>query len=283
MGPLDRIIVGIDGSRSSLAALDWADDHARAVRERAGDEVDEELGSVIAVHVCPDDRTSCADVDRLLSRSERGIVAGHHPCGDGPAAGLVARADREAAVAIVVGPHGTGRHRVLGSATRHLLHQADRPVVVVDGVVDLGSKAPVVVAVGYGDPATTAAHWAAAVAELGQRPLHLLHVISLRPLFPVESPVDMWASYLGPDLSTSWAKLELDALAEELTNAHPGLDITVTVGHGSAVPRILAAGESADLVVVGKRRGEPFPLHSISPRLAKVVARSAFPVAIIPS
>ena len=125
-----RVVVGVDTSAESVAALDWALP-AAAVFE----------GSVIVVHAVglleeggyrprPD---VVAIVDDTCSR-----VPGTRPATtvvveDGPAADVVVRvAEREDADLIVVGRRGLGEApRPLGSVSERVLADADIPVLVV--------------------------------------------------------------------------------------------------------------------------------------------------------
>ncbi len=141
----------------------------------------------------------------------------------------------------------------------------------------------VIACVGYGETAARAAQWAASYAEGVGLPLTLLHVVTHRPLFPLDSPVDMLGSYLGDDISAEWARSELDELRDQVAARHPDLDITCVIEHGSAVGSVLDAGESADLVVVGKRHEGIISRHLIGPRLQRLVARGVSPTAVVPS
>ena len=137
--------------------------------------------------------------------------------------------------------------------------------------------------VGYGAAANQAVEWAAAYAEATSRPLHLFHAVSDRPVYPLDSPVDMLGSYLGPGIDLAWAAEDLKATRDELRGRWPDLTITAAVVQGSAVGAILAAADGSDLVVVGKPHGAPFFRAPISPRLYQLLARTTRSTAVVPS
>ena len=136
---------------------------------------------------------------------------------------------------------------------------------------------------GYGRPAEAAVSWAAAYAQAGGNPLQLVHAVSNRPMFPIDSPVDMIGSYLGGDLDRSWAEEDLHSLADELTAAWPGLTVSATVARGSAVRSLLSAARGAELLVLGRWDGPGTRRLPFSPRLRQLIARAPCPTAIVPT
>lgn len=136
---LERIVVGVDGSGDSLAALDWASGLAHTVG-----------AEVIAVHALglldrleggepvPTERhreeirrrfetTWCAPLDRTGVRCRRLVRDGP------PVSVLLAVAGDEAADLVVVGSRGLGGHPqlLLGSTSTQVAQLAPCPVVVV--------------------------------------------------------------------------------------------------------------------------------------------------------
>lgn len=291
MTRLRTVVVGTDGSDSALSALGWAVTHFG----------DAELHVVYAHHDRDDpNRTDRGEGGAPQSTNIEWQLAGEwtepvrqagseatRHLGDGdPAAELIRVAEEVGADTIVIGAHGSGDKpsHYLGSITRRLLHDSSIPVIVVSRhASDQPKVGRVIACVGYGDTAARAAEWGAAYADDRGLPLTLLHVISHRPLFPLDSPVDMVGSYLGSDISGDWAQSELDTLRDELVLRHPDLDITTVVEHGSAVESVLDASAPADLVVVGKRHEGIVSRHLIGPRLQRLVARGVSPTAVVPS
>jgi nucleotide-binding universal stress UspA family protein len=219
-----------------------------------------------------------------LPARRAGVEPVIHLVDDDPVDAVVGVADDHGADAIVTGVHGSsgrGFHFV-GGVTRRFLRHASVPVVVArDPVPDTTAK--VLACIGYGRVTDEALEWAATYAEATGRPLELLHVVSDRPIYPLDSPVDMLGSFLGPGVDLAWAAEDLEATGQALAADHPHLAITTRVAHGSVVPSILEAAEGADLVVVGKPHGGTLTRVVVSPRLYQLLARSVSSTAIVPS
>jgi nucleotide-binding universal stress UspA family protein len=140
MGGLARhVVVGVDGSRGSRAAVTWVARIACTTGAR-----------VLAVHVLTYDGELLRDVTldtmsnrrRELESDLRTLWVGpldgiDHRClvveADSPAAGLREVANRKHADLLVVGAHGHGisSDRVLGSVTNRVTRRARQPVIVV--------------------------------------------------------------------------------------------------------------------------------------------------------
>ena len=264
MAAFAHVVVGFDGSTSAHHALRWAID-------RVHDESHLEV-------VCGDGFTGDLPADCAHLQLHRSDSAA--------APALLAAADQLRSDAIIIGPHGSGLGRGLGGVARRLLREATVPVVVVEDDEpprSLGLTPPVVACVGYGEPATAAAHWAADFATERSLPLVLLHAVAYRPVFPIDSASDVLASYLGAGVSAEWALDELSSLAEDVQARYPDLAISTHVDCTSVIKAVQHAGQTAELVVLGKRSNEEF-LHTIgTPRLRRLVARSRFPTAVVPT
>jgi nucleotide-binding universal stress UspA family protein len=282
MTGLSTIVVGTDGSASATAAVRWAAEHIGS-----GD-----LHVVYARHGQPPDSDAASDIEWQLHGEwtepvrQAGIEATRHVVDGDPPRVLLDVAAEVGADALVVGAHGSGvqASRVLGSITRKLLHESSIPLVVVGPDAPSASETDrVIVCVGYGQTAATAAQWAAGYAADAGLPLTLLHVVTHRPLFPLDSPVDMVGSYLGDDISMEWAQSELDELRDDVLSNHPELDVSTLIEHGSAVASVLDASGQADAVVVGKRHEGIVSRHLIGPRLQRLVARGVSPTIVVPS
>ncbi len=142
---MGRIVVGVDGSDGSKAALAWALDEARL---RTAElevvcsyslpsgwfGVGDSMGVVVATTITEDDVAGYAKetlTDALAALDDDGVeitkttVAGH------PAGSLLAVA--EGADLLVVGSRGHGEFGsvLLGSVGMHCVHHAQCPVVVV--------------------------------------------------------------------------------------------------------------------------------------------------------
>ena len=263
MPAFEHVVVGFDGSAPSVHALRWAQDRVAP-------------GKLVVVHCGPSDPTVPDGIDA-------GSVL---HCDEGAEDALLARAHEVGADTIVIGPHGSGLGLGLGRVARHLLRHSTLPVVIVDGAEPPRSpdrRPPVVACVGQADTAEVASRWAADYAQARQLPLVLLHAVAYRPIFPLDSASDVLASYLGAGVSAEWAMSELEQLASELGATHPEIEITSHVDTDSLVKAVERAGQNAELVVLGKRSDEAFLDIIGTPRLRRLVARSRFPTAVIPT
>jgi nucleotide-binding universal stress UspA family protein len=120
------VVVGVDGSPASDAALDRAVD----VAARSG----AALRIVEVVAGAPDVATATARLDAAAAAArDRGVAAADVvvPVGD-PAAELAAQADAAHAGLVVVGTRGRrGPDEVLGSVARSVVNRLRRPTLVV--------------------------------------------------------------------------------------------------------------------------------------------------------
>ena len=262
MAAFSHVVVGLDGSDAACHALRWISSRVSP-------------SGLNIVHAGTPDPLVPDDI------AFNSIHSDDMP----PADLLISSAQQMGADAIVIGPHGSGAGRGLGRVARQLLNQAAVPVIVV-GEPELPRSPnldpPVVACVGYGEPATAAAEWAAAYADQQKLPLVLLHAVAYRPIFPFDAASDVLASYLGAGVSAAWASDELVELAKDLAASYPDLAISTHVDSTSVIRSVRNAGEAAEIVVLGKRNDEEF-LHAIgTPRLRRLVARAHFPTAVVP-
>jgi nucleotide-binding universal stress UspA family protein len=139
--PVDggRVVVGVDGSARSLAALRWAAAEARA-RDADLDVVHAWRLPIMAMPpatlALPDftalEDSGRAVLDAALTEPDlAGLRVHPHFVHDSPARALTERA--EGAGLVVAGTRGLGRvsGTLLGSVSRQLLHHAPCPVVVI--------------------------------------------------------------------------------------------------------------------------------------------------------
>ena len=290
---LDQLVVGMDGSSMATEGLRWA----------AGRVSPD--GRLHVVHAFPIPtqvglailQKDWVEVRNEAQRSlegpwteearDRGHEVITHLVEDDPADALLSVAETTGSSAIVVGRRGSGgRLPLLGSVTARLLRRSPLPVIVVGDDTPTApewDRSPVVACVGYGEATERAAEWAAGYAESTGRALSLIHVVGFRPLYPLDSPRDTLASYLGPGVSEDWAREDLADLAAEIGGRHPDLTISTNVEMGFAAPAMAAASVGAHLVVVGKRHDNPIRRGVISPRLQRLLCQAAAPVAVVPA
>lgn len=137
--PQRCIVVGVDGSPSSMSALRWALKQA----EMTGAEVEAvyaweypiSFGTPVAllpgVDIAAEAGTALAAAIAKASAGDSGVTVKHRVVLGNPTAVLLQRAEN--ADLLVVGEHGRDdlARALLGSVSRRCVHQAACPVVVV--------------------------------------------------------------------------------------------------------------------------------------------------------
>ncbi len=298
VAPLQRVVVGLDGSPLSVDAAAWA-----AARVPEGGVVHLVHGIRPSAELAAAAFQSEGEAARRAAEADlegpwagparatgRAVVT--HLVEDDPARAVLRVAAAVDATAIVVGMHGAGGGHLplLGAVARKILHRSNLPMVVAHPAGP-GTAAPrpgdrplVVVGVGYGDASDLAVLWAAGYAAARGLPLELVHAIALQPVFPADSPSDTLGSYLGPGVEAAWAREDLDLVREQVLDRHPELEVTVRVASGPVADALVPpSGVPVELVVAGKRHGARLARMTISPRLRQLIVGSAAPVAVIPS
>ncbi|WP_263106921.1 universal stress protein [Kitasatospora sp. DSM 101779] len=130
---------------------------------------------------------------------------------------------------------------------------------------------PVTVGVDGSEAGLAAADWAAREALLRDRPLRVLHAL---PLMPHLLPAGTGAARPGGDL--------LHEVEHVLAMRHPGLRMRTEQAHDTAAPALLAAGEDADLLVLGARGSGGFPDLRVGSTALQLVTRTGCPTVVLP-
>lgn len=286
------VVVGVDGSAESLAALAWATEvagpdgvvYARAVVSptlalaAAAGQYDP---SKLLAHV-EFDLTNAWAADAI----EQGRTVVCDVVEDDPADALLRRADDLDADLLVVGVHAKPAlaPRTVGRVTTKLIQHARVPLVVVDAATPIDPTAPptVVVGAGHGSATRAAIDWAAAYSERSGTALRLVRSIPHRPVFGVDGLLGVAAFYIDPHLLVEWATEDLLRFADEIQDSTVS-DVTISesVEFGSPGPRLVEAGAGASLLVIGRhersRDGGPMPLA-----LHHVLTHAPCPVVVVP-
>ncbi|MFF4713152.1 universal stress protein [Streptomyces eurythermus] len=284
------LVVGVDGSDSSLAAVDWAVDesarHGLSLRllhaslwenyegARPSFGTGRHAEKVMADHIV----ASC--VERARRRNPELRVSGEAVVEDAVSALL--RAGPEA-FALVTGSRGRGQvaGMLLGSVSLAVAARAVCPVVVVRGEEPGRRETAGRVVVGVGDAPDGAGAVRFAVREAEVRGCPLTAVRAWRS--PSQEPVDHML--IADDAARSReqrAAADLDDALREAAREHPGVEIDRRPVEGPAHRVLLDASAGADLIVVGaQRRHGPFGLQL--GRVSHTLLHHApCPVAVVP-
>ncbi|WP_409054958.1 universal stress protein [Streptomyces sp. SYP-A7185] len=279
------LVVGVDGSESSLRAVDWAADEAALRRaplhvvyasrwERyEGAALARELGE-------PSAQVSPEEIVRVAERRARGRadLAVTTAVVTEEAEYVLIHESRNAS-AVVVGTRGRGAlaDALLGSVSLSVATHAHCPVVVVRGDRDDRTagrlSAPVVL--GVTDGPTPAVRFAYEEARL--------HAVPVEAVRAWRCPSHETADH--PLLAGQPERLHEDRAVEQLEAALADAPLDVKLRRrtteGPAGKVLLAASHEAGLLVIGRRH----PKH-LGPHLGRVAHRllhhAACPVAIVP-
>ncbi|KUO10450.1 universal stress protein [Streptomyces sp. DSM 15324] len=284
------LVVGVDGSDSSLLAVDWAVDEAarhglplRLVHAFRWERYERALpqfttgrraGEVMAQNIV----ASCAQ--RAGLREPEVKVSEEVLPDDAVSALLRAAPD---AFALVVGERGRGEVSglLLGSVSLTVAARAACPVVVVRGAPPnvRGSLGRIVVGVGDAAERTGVVRFAAREAQARGCALTAVRAWR-RPAFE-HGDSTTTADVVGP-AHDERASAELQDALRDAEREHPDLSVHRHTVEGPAHRVLLDAAADADLVVVGaERRHGHFGLQ-LGRAAHTLLHHSACPVAVVP-
>lgn len=278
------VIVGVDGSASSAAALDWATHHA-AVRHRplvlvngAGDpsSASRFIGTETARQLLRHDARQITDealgvVRKVAPTLDVQVTTPLHDARQV----LLGLADR--ASLVVVGTRGRGPlgTLLLGSVSAALAEHAPCPVAVVRAETHdtPECRAPVVVGVDGGTTSQAALEMAFDLASTEHRPLRVVHSWSDTDLFVDRSSYEQQLAR-----ADSHERLLAEAIAG-FAEKYPDVTVTRHVPDTSPIQSLVTLSHQAAMVVVGSRglTGLKAVLGSVS---RDVVERAACTVVV---
>lgn len=268
--PGRTIVVGIDGSPSSLEALSWASELVAAGGE---------LHVVVAEHSASEG----AELGRQWLSDERlgSIEPRLHVIDDRAARAITGHAADVAADLVVVGLHSglPAVPRAIGGVTHRLLRSSSCPVAVIRADGAVAADAPIVVGVGDGPATHAALSWSARFAEQDHRTVELVRAVNIRPLLGVDNAVEVMASYVDPTLLRQWAEEEVDLVADGLRQQ--GLDVVTTVTTDRPGHALVQAGTNARLLVVGRHFDGPITGYFTGVTLHHVLTHASCPVVVV--
>jgi nucleotide-binding universal stress UspA family protein len=270
------VVVGLDGSKQSLVALDWAIEAAQLERRGLhlvhahGRRRGAEGG---AAEVISSARTRVAAVAPALRVSETVV--------DGSGESALIASSRQAAI-VCVGAHGGGGlvPALLGSTALAVAASALCPVAVVR---PRGSDREVPRRVVVGVDESAGCHGAigfafsqADVRHLRLTAVHAWHASDRIGLTAAVTPSDRWRTEIGNEEA---------AMAESLSGwleKYPDVELSRVSIRKQPAAAILATSDDADLVVLGSRHPRPRPDLVGSPTVRRVLQGATCPVVVVP-
>jgi nucleotide-binding universal stress UspA family protein len=278
---VERIVVGVDGSRGARNALSWA--HGLAAAH--GAELVAMTGFVPTESELKPARyevllsAAQADLDRWVEAVPTGDVAVRTVVEPGdPRPAILTVAEREHADLVVVGRVGASAGPGLlhlGSLAEWLAHRSDVPVAVVGGAVNLDVRSALVGVDGSAG-SRTAVRWVADLAQGAD-----LRVVAA-------TVVDPHVEWIPPGSTKEWRPEVEQSIrtdfAAELSDA--GVDCTaLALCSTNAAEALLQAAqeERTDIVVVGMRGTGGFTQLRIGGVALKVLHQADRPVVLIPT
>jgi len=289
MCPLRNVVVGLDGSPDSEASLTWLlariPEGATLHLVHAFSPATELALAATQSDWFPRRQQAERDLADIWAAptDDSSAICLRDVVDDDPANALLRKAASVDATAIVLGAHGHRRTSTpVGRVARKLLRESPIPVVVVRGGFDEPENPFVLAGVGYGSSSDAAAEWAAKYAATVDLPLELMHVVSRRPVFPIDSATDMLASYFGGSLPDEWAESELEARMEELQPDNPDVFMRTRVVRGGTIDQLSSRGAHTDLVVIGRGHADPLTRNLLGSKTQKLLSRATGATAIVP-
>lgn len=297
---LRHVAAGVDGSRESLAAADWA------ARESARRRTPLKL-----VHAwewqprppvtVPADETQRDWAARLLRQAKEEIVAAHPDLEitadqvSGPPVTVLLKAAEEAEL-LVLGSRGFSAVGgfVLGSVSLRVIAGTNRPVVLVRSghTADReyepepsgrpGAAAPhrpVVIGLSLRHPCDEVLEFAFDAAERRDAALHAVHTWDYPPVYGYAAGIP--DPLLDAELRAGEEHV-LSATLQPWRAKFPGVEVTEHVIAGRPGHHLAEAASRAGLLVVGRRIREPAAGPHIGPVTHAVIHHVAAPVAVVP-
>jgi len=267
-----RILVGVDGSRGSEAALRWAL-HEAALWTAATGNTDRGFGPVLtALHAWTTDLPPAGvpgaaelandgpatlayetleSAIRRTTQPATSVVVRRAVIQDDPVTALTSAAAN--ADLVVVGEHGHGwMHRLTGSISQAVVAHAPTSVVVVrvpkdGGVTESDEVQPVVVGIDGSDRSVGALRWAALAAAVRRVPLRVVHA------WGGHNPTYADVMVGGKGLFVGRAEDILDRAVKSTLGDSAELTVESVVSPHSPARALLREAQEAQLLVVGSR------------------------------
>lgn len=270
------IVVGVDGSSASKAALRWALREARLMQGEITALMAWDYPTIYTWEVPSPENVNQATAEALASMVDElaagwAVTIAQEVVPGNPARALL---DTEADM-VVVGSRGHGGfvNALLGSVSRSVATHSSRPVVVVQGEEATGG--PVVVGVDDSQSSRTALRFAFEAASL--RETELVVVQALPSAYFIPGPLP------HPDREEIEQQAQLQ-LSEQLAGwgtAYPDVSVRKRAEHDHPVSALHRAALSAQLLVVGRRGRGGFGELLLGSVATGVLHHASCPVAVI--
>lgn len=265
VGAAGAVVVGIDGSEADGPVIDWAADEAARMGAplRLVNVIDPGV-QMTSYEVLASGSPSLAERfsqdAHVLLRAACARASARHPDLDlavsvptGRAASALVRLSDGALRVVVGGPARGHLERILlGSVALPVVAHAHCPVVVVPTGTDVGNLRRIVVGVDASERSDRAVEYALATAAASGAALTAVLVWNLEVeegMVVTEPSSEHWSAVQRRYLEVG--HVAVDPLAAD----YPGVDVTITVRHGSTAKALVqaVADLDADLLVVGSR------------------------------
>lgn len=283
------VVVGVDGSDSSLLAVDWATDEAarhglplRLVHASRWERYERVVPSA-GLRRPPQKAMADTIVATAAERARRRdpdvrVTAEVLP--EDPVDALLHEGGNAAAVVTGCRGRGEAQGLLLGTVSLAVAGRARGPVIVVRGDEAGLRGAHERILLGAGEPGTSGAAARFALREAGVRHC-VLDVVRVwrRPAHePMQHPLLTGAPALYHEERASTL---IDALLQDATADHPDVRVDRTTLEGPAHKVLLRRSAAADLAVIGIRRGPGS--HGYLGRVGHTLLHHAMcPVAVVP-
>jgi nucleotide-binding universal stress UspA family protein len=266
------IVVGVDGSAHSQAVMHWA--VTEAARRQA---------ALIVCHVAPKSDAGTTVTDSVLAdaveqvRGQPTLAVYYRPLGGRPAEQLMQAA--ASADLLVVGAPGRAAVGTLlhGSVSEQVAREALCPVIVVrNSTPDTSRQSRIVV--GVDGSADTEAAIEFAFDEAARRGITIHAIHAFDPGAVLAMP------YLPEDMLNGLRESTASAFAAQLTkhaDAHPDVNVSFELLHGSAAAILLEESAGAELLVLGSHRHSTVATRLLGSTSPAALHHAPWPVAIV--
>jgi nucleotide-binding universal stress UspA family protein len=277
---MQRIVVGVDGSVASGAALRWAGHLARTTgaeltaahshRRPYAEVPPEEHARMLA------ERAEILATQWVRPVEDLGIEVRSRVIEGDPRGSLLAVVDEERPDLVVLGRSGAGGgpgFLHLGSVVEHIAHHADVPLAIIPSG-DQTAISRIVLGVDGSDESAAAVRWCADVAAAAGA-----EVIAVT----VEEPVAEWTPSWDDRNWRRDAERDVERWVEPLTSTGVTPDI-VASEHLNPADGLLgvASARGADLLVIGTRGAGGFTGLRSGGVAMKVLHRASLPLVLVP-